>query len=43
VRVRVDGKTPRSVHQGKTYYFCADACRVKFERDPGKYVALEKE
>ncbi len=22
---------------GATYYFCAQACREEFERDPGKY------
>jgi Cu+-exporting ATPase len=24
-------------HGGKTYYFCADACRDKFEAEPEKY------
>lgn len=24
-------------HSGKTYYFCADACREKFEAEPEKY------
>ncbi len=26
------------VHEGHTYYFCADACKKKFEADPAKYV-----
>jgi YHS domain-containing protein len=25
-------------HEGKTYYFCSDACRDKFEADPDKYI-----
>ncbi|MFQ5946101.1 MAG: YHS domain-containing protein, partial [Anaerolineae bacterium] len=25
-------------HQGKTYYFCAVACKNTFERDPQKYL-----
>lgn len=26
-------------YQGKTYYFCAAACKHEFERNPEKYVA----
>ncbi len=25
-------------HEGKTYYFCASACREAFEKDPEKYI-----
>lgn len=25
-------------HGGTTYYFCAEACKRTFEKDPGKYV-----
>jgi uncharacterized membrane protein YraQ (UPF0718 family)/YHS domain-containing protein len=28
----------RSVHEGKTYYFCSAGCKESFEKDPGKYV-----
>jgi Cu+-exporting ATPase len=24
-------------YNGKTYYFCMDGCKEKFEKDPGKY------
>lgn len=24
-------------HGGKTYYFCAEACKKTFEKNPGKY------
>ena len=27
-----------SEYQGKTYYFCAKSCKVKFDADPAKYV-----
>ena len=25
-------------YKGKTYYFCADICRSKFEENPVKYI-----
>ena len=25
-------------HGGKTYYFCAEACKRAFEKDPHKYL-----
>lgn len=36
----VDEKTAAAtaVYQGKTYYFCAPGCKVKFEKAPGQYV-----
>lgn len=24
-------------YEGQTYYFCAQACKRAFDRDPGKY------
>ncbi len=27
-----------SIHDGKTYYFCAAACKEAFDADPSKYV-----
>ncbi|MBI1852116.1 MAG: YHS domain-containing protein [Planctomycetes bacterium] len=38
VCVRVDADTPRAEWQGKTYYFCCDACRDAFVKDPTKYL-----
>lgn len=26
--------------EGQTHYFCCQGCRVEFERDPGKYLAI---
>lgn len=31
-----------ATHQGKTYYFCATACKTTFQKAPEKYVATEK-
>jgi YHS domain-containing protein len=27
-----------SEYQGKTYYFCAKACKIKFDANPSQYV-----
>ena len=27
-----------SEHQGRTYYFCSEECKQKFDRDPQRYV-----
>jgi YHS domain-containing protein len=27
-----------SVYNGKTYYFCAEACKRAFQKDPQKYI-----
>jgi Cu+-exporting ATPase len=29
----------RSDYQGKTYYFCSQDCRKKFDANPSKYTA----
>ena len=36
----VDEKTVhfKSEHVGKTYYFCASACKEAFDENPDKYV-----
>ena len=31
-----------SDHQGKTYFFCNEACKRQFDGSPGKYVATVK-
>lgn len=30
-------------YKGKTYYFCAQGCKVAFEKDPEKFVQAERE
>ena len=27
-------------HQGKTYYFCQEACKTEFQQDPEKWIKL---
>jgi len=27
-----------AVYKGKTYYFCSNPCKVRFEKEPEKYV-----
>jgi YHS domain-containing protein len=39
IDVRVDEKTPCFCHGGKTYYFCTERCRARFEKNPEKFVA----
>ena len=43
IRVRIDEKTPRASYRGATYYFCADRCRVAFEKTPEKYLPVRIE
>jgi Cu+-exporting ATPase len=37
----VDPRNARhtSEYQGRTYYFCAPACKTAFEADPSKYLS----
>jgi len=39
----VDEKTTKfkSEHMGKTYYFCSQACKTTFDKNPTKYAAGE--
>jgi YHS domain-containing protein len=38
----VDEKTAKykTVHMGKTYYFCAPGCKKAFEKNPSKYLKM---
>lgn len=39
-KMTIDEKTAagKSDYKGKTYYFCCDACKTKFDANPGAYV-----
>ena len=39
--MRVDRHTgkPSLVHEGRTYFFCGDGCKAKFEDDPEQYLS----
>jgi Cu+-exporting ATPase len=41
--VTVEGAKHTGAHQGRTYYFCCNGCRTKFEADPQKYLAPKAE
>jgi YHS domain-containing protein len=32
-----------AAHKGKTYYFCAPACKTTFQKAPEKYVGAARE
>ncbi len=38
-----DTAAASSQYNGKTYYFCAEACRQAFDRDPEKYIRRSKD
>jgi YHS domain-containing protein len=35
--VEVSSFTPHADYAGRTHYFCSEACRVEFQKVPGKY------
>ncbi len=35
--------TGQSEYEGKTYYFCAQFCKAKFDQDPEKYAGKSGE
>lgn len=42
--MEVDSATTsiRSTFDGKTYFFCADGCRLNFEKEPCKYLVPKR-
>jgi len=36
--VEIGPNTPHAEFGGRTYYFCSEACRADFEREPSTYV-----
>jgi len=41
-KMEVDEKTSKykTIHKGKTYYFCAPGCQKAFEKNPNKYLSM---
>ena len=37
--VEITDETPKSTHDDETYYFCSEACKQSFDREPAKYLA----
>jgi YHS domain-containing protein len=42
VDIPVTAGTPRTTIDGKTYYFCSDECKAKFEKAPARYVTAAR-
>lgn len=38
IKVEEKKTVAKAVYEGQTYYFCAEACKRAFEKDPAKYV-----
>jgi RND family efflux transporter MFP subunit len=39
--VQVAKTAPKSIYDGKTYYFCSESCKRKFDKDPKSYIKKE--
>jgi Cu+-exporting ATPase len=39
MRIDSDDAAATAEYEGKTYYFCSEACRDRFEADPASYAA----
>ena len=37
-KFEVSDETPTMVHEGTTYYFCAEMCKTDFAKDPARYL-----
>jgi YHS domain-containing protein len=42
MEVEEEKTAAKSDYKGKTYYFCAKACKQKFDKSPEKYIKEEK-
>ena len=40
----IDEKTAagKSEYRGQTYYFCAQACKTKFDQSPDRYIGRDR-
>jgi len=36
--VEVEGAKYNSEYNGKTYYFCNETCKERFDKDPSKFI-----
>lgn len=43
MEIIVDNTTLKTVHEGKTYYFCSGHCQEQFEKNPASYVKQHSE
>jgi Cu+-exporting ATPase len=40
--IKKDQAAATSEHMGKTFYFCAQGCKEKFDAEPTKYIGKEE-
>ena len=38
MKIDEDKAVGKSEYKGQTYYFCGDACKKSFDKDPEKYL-----
>jgi len=43
MQVQTTNAPARAIHDGHTYYFCADRCRERFEAEPARYTSKTSE
>jgi len=43
MRIQPGPRVPSVVHRGETFWFCRDACKAKFEREPERYLSGRRE
>ena len=43
VKTDPEAGKPTTVHEGRTYFFCCNGCKTKFEAEPDKYLAPVKD
>jgi Cu+-exporting ATPase len=39
MQIQVEKAVAKVEYQGKTYYFCTEACRDQFQKNPAKYAS----
>ncbi|CAG1771569.1 Copper-transporting P-type ATPase [uncultured bacterium] len=40
INIVADESTPKSTHEGITYYFCSKECKEDFDKNPSKYLKI---
>ena len=40
INIVADESTPKSTHEGITYYFCSKECKEDFDKNPSKYLKV---
>lgn len=43
MQVEEDKAAAMTVHDGKSYYFCCQGCKEKFQQDPQRYLEALKQ